>query len=62
MNIERETNEFNGAGLELMNLCDPEKYKQFISWDGNSINLQHLKTERISKKLLDSLKDDEKME
>lgn len=26
--------------------------KQFISWDGDSINLQHFKLERFSKKYL----------
>lgn len=39
---------------ELMDLCDPVKYKQFISWDGDSINLQHFKLERISKKSLEN--------
>lgn len=62
MNLERDQGDYNGAGIELMNLCDPVKYKEFISWDGNSINLQHLKLERISKKFLEKLKDDEKMD
>lgn len=45
-----------------MNLCDPAKYEEFVSWDGNSINLQHLKLERISKQFLKKLSMDEKME
>lgn len=55
MTLERENGEYKGAGIELMNLCDPEKFKAFISWDGNSVNLQHFKLERISKKFLDEL-------
>lgn len=37
---------------ELMNLCDEEQYRQFRLWDGNAVNLQHFKMERISKKSL----------
>lgn len=62
MTLERENGEYNGAGIELMNLCDPEKYKQFLSWDGSSVNLQHLKLDRISKKFLDDLNETNKME
>lgn len=40
---------------ELMDLCDPIKFKQFISWDGNTINLQHLKLDRIGRKYLEKL-------
>ncbi|XP_031640871.1 translation machinery-associated protein 16 homolog [Contarinia nasturtii] len=54
MSMEREKGEYEGAGLELMDLCDPIKYKKFISWDGDSINLQHFKLERISKKYLEN--------
>lgn len=55
MTMERELGEYNGAGIELINLCDPEKYKIFLSWDGNSVNLQHFKLDRISKHFLDAL-------
>lgn len=55
MTLDREMVEFNGAGVELMNLCDPIKFKSFDSWDGNSVNLQHLKVDRISKKFLEDL-------
>lgn len=40
-----------------MNLCDVDKYKTFMSWDGNSVNLQHFKLDRISRKFLDNLKE-----
>lgn len=52
MTLEREKGEYDGAGIELMNLCDPEKFKIFMSWDGNSVNLQHFKLDRISRKFL----------
>lgn len=55
MTMERENGEYKGAGIELINLSDPEKFKLFIEWDGNSVNLQHFKLERISKKFLDEL-------
>lgn len=48
--------------LELMDLCEPAKLKKFISWDGDSINLQHFKLDRISRKYLDNLEQNMKME
>lgn len=36
--------------LDFIDLCDPEKFKQFMSWDGNAINLQHFKLQKISKR------------
>lgn len=45
-----------------MDLCDPEKFKQFISWDGDSINIQHLKIQRIGRKYLQNLDENTKME
>lgn len=45
-----------------MDLCDPQKYKLFVSWDGDSINLQHFKLERISRKYLQNLEESNKME
>lgn len=59
MTLERENGEYDGPGIELMNLCDPVKYKEFLNWDGNTINLQHLKLDRISKKFLDNLSTEE---
>ncbi|KAJ6626131.1 Translation machinery-associated protein 16 like [Pseudolycoriella hygida] len=52
MTLERETSEYNGAGIELMDLTDAAKFENFKKWDGNSVNLQHLKLDRISKKYL----------
>lgn len=55
MTMEREKGEYKGAGIELINLCDPEKFKTFMEWDGNSVNLQHFKLERISNTFLNDL-------
>jgi len=52
MTLERENAEYVGAGIELMDLTDEIKFKNFKNWDGNSINLQHLKLDRICKKKL----------
>ncbi|XP_055313604.1 translation machinery-associated protein 16 homolog [Sitodiplosis mosellana] len=62
MSMEREKGEFEGAGIELIDLCDPQKYKQFISWDGDSINLQHFKLDRIGRKYLQKLDESTKMD
>lgn len=56
MTVERETGEFNGGGMEFLNLCDPIKFKSLIDWDGNAINIQHLKMELISRGSLERLK------
>lgn len=45
-----------------MDLCDPQKYKQFISWDGDAINLQHFKLDRIGRKYLQSLEKENEMQ
>lgn len=58
----RSYNEFPLLISELMDLCDPVKFKQFISWDGDSINLQHFKLERISRKYLQNLDESNKMQ
>lgn len=42
--------------LELLNLCDPVKFKSLLDWDGSAINVQHLKVELISKNMLQRLK------
>lgn len=38
-----------------MDLCDAQKFKKFISWDGDGVNIQHFKLERISRKYLQNL-------
>ncbi|KAG4071973.1 hypothetical protein HA402_006134 [Bradysia odoriphaga] len=52
MTLERENAEYSGAGIELMDLTDAVKFENFKNWDGNSINLQHFKLDRICKKQL----------
>lgn len=56
MTLDREVGEFNGGGMEFLNLCDPIKFKSLMDWDGNAINIQHLKFELISRGSLERLK------
>lgn len=56
MTMEREAGEFNGGGMEFLNLCDPVKFKSLMDWDGNAINIQHLKFELVSRGNLEKLK------
>lgn len=56
MTRDRERDEFKTCGLEIMDLCDKEVFKSFKNWDGNAVNIQHLKFIRVSKKYLDDLK------
>lgn len=37
---------------EFIDLCDAAKFKAFMSWDGNAVNLQHYRLERIQKSKL----------
>lgn len=39
-----------------------DKLSRFVSWDGDAVNLQHFKLDRISRKYLENLKTDNKME
>lgn len=41
---------------ELLNLCDPIKFKSLLDWDGSAINVQHLKLDLISHNMLQRLK------
>jgi len=52
MTLEREVGEYNSGGIELVDLTDPVKFENFKNWDGNSINLQHFKLDRVCKKNL----------
>ncbi|XP_055912259.1 translation machinery-associated protein 16 homolog [Eupeodes corollae] len=54
--LEKEKNEFYGGGMEMINLCDPVKFKSLLDWDGNAINVQHLKFDLISNGMLQRLK------
>ncbi|CAD7089062.1 unnamed protein product [Hermetia illucens] len=58
--LEREKDEFNGGGLELLNLCDMEKLKSLQQWDGNAINVQHFKLDLISRHFLSKLEKEQK--
>lgn len=55
--LERELNEFNGGGMELLNLCDLKQCEALLNWDGNAINVQHFKLNLISRNFLKRLKD-----
>lgn len=62
MTLERETGEFNGGGMEFLNLYDSVKFKSLMDWDGNAINIQHLKFELISRGSLERLQAKSTME
>lgn len=52
MTLEKETDDFNGGGLELPDLCDPDAFKHFTDWDGDSSKIQHMKMHFISRSKL----------
>lgn len=54
--LERERNEYQSGGMELLNLCDPVKFKSLMDWDGSALNVQHLKLDLVSYKMLQRLK------
>uniref|UniRef100_A0A0A1WRT2 UPF0534 protein CG15027 n=1 Tax=Zeugodacus cucurbitae TaxID=28588 RepID=A0A0A1WRT2_ZEUCU len=54
--LERERNEYQSGGMELLNLCDPIKFKSLMDWDGSALNVQHLKLDLVSQKMLQGLK------
>lgn len=54
--LEKENNEYKAGGMQLLNLCDPLKYKSLLDWDGSGINVQHLKLELISHNMMQRLK------
>ncbi|XP_011191720.1 translation machinery-associated protein 16 homolog [Zeugodacus cucurbitae] len=54
--LERERNEYQSGGMELLNLCDPIKFKSLMDWDGSALNVQHLKLDLVSQKMLQRLK------
>ncbi|XP_037942034.1 translation machinery-associated protein 16 homolog [Teleopsis dalmanni] len=60
--LEKEMNEFKSGGMEMINLCDPIKYKTLLDWDGSAINVQHLKLDLISQNFLQRLKAQNSME
>ncbi|XP_013111576.2 translation machinery-associated protein 16 homolog [Stomoxys calcitrans] len=54
--LEKETNEYKAGGMELLNLCDPVKFKSLMDWDGSAINVQHLKLDLVSHNMLQRFK------
>lgn len=54
MTLERENGEFNGGGIQFMDLCDRLQFHAFKEWNGNAMSLQHLKMELISKKSIEN--------
>lgn len=42
--------------VEMVNLCDAEKFKSLMDWDGCSINVQHLNMDLISHNFIQKLK------
>ncbi|XP_055638419.1 translation machinery-associated protein 16 homolog [Toxorhynchites rutilus septentrionalis] len=58
MTLEKETNDFNGGGLELPNLCHKVEFRKFQNWDGDAQTIQHLKLHFISRKSLETAKKD----
>ena len=60
--LEKERNDFNSGGMELINMCDPEKFKSLQDWDGSAINVQHLKLDLVSKGMLHRLQSQQNSE
>ncbi|XP_004524973.1 translation machinery-associated protein 16 homolog [Ceratitis capitata] len=54
--LEKERSEYQTGGMELLNLCDPVKFKSLMDWDGSALSVQHLKLDLVSYKMLQSLK------
>ncbi|XP_017962954.2 translation machinery-associated protein 16 homolog [Drosophila navojoa] len=54
--LERERNEYQSGGMELLNLCDPAKFKMLLDWDGSALSVQHLKLDLVSHNMLQRLK------
>ncbi|XP_053947947.1 translation machinery-associated protein 16 homolog [Anastrepha ludens] len=54
--LEKERNEYQSGGMELLNLCDPAKFKSLMDWDGSALSIQHLKLDLVSHNLLQRLK------
>ncbi|XP_068155338.1 translation machinery-associated protein 16 homolog [Drosophila tropicalis] len=56
--LEKERNEYQSGGMELLNLCDAGKFKTLLDWDGSALSVQHLKLDLVSQKMLQRLKND----
>ncbi|EDV91945.1 GH24312 [Drosophila grimshawi] len=54
--LEKERNEYQSGGMELLNLCDAAKLKVLFDWDGSALSVQHLKLDLVSFNMLQRLK------
>lgn len=59
--LENEKKNFNGGGIEMPDLCDPEHFELLKNWNGDAHSIQHLKIKFISKSYLNKLKEDHQM-
>lgn len=54
MTLEKETSDYNGGGMQFMDLCDQAQFRMFKEWNGSALSLQHLKMDLISKKFIEN--------
>lgn len=54
MTMQRENADFNGPGFQLLDLCNPVQFQVFKDWNGNTMSLQHIKMDLISKKFIEN--------
>ncbi|XP_067634976.1 translation machinery-associated protein 16 homolog [Eurosta solidaginis] len=54
--LEKERNEYQSGGMELLNLCEPTKFKSLMEWNGNALTVQHLKLDLVSHNMIQRLK------
>lgn len=54
MTLEKEQSDYNGGGIQFMDLTDQAQFRMFKEWNGNALSLQHLKLDLISKKFLEN--------
>ncbi|XP_064556293.1 translation machinery-associated protein 16 homolog [Drosophila montana] len=54
--LEKERNEYQSGGMEMLNLCDAAKFKALLDWDGSALSVQHLKLDLVSHNMLQRLK------
>ena len=53
--LSLEKSDFEGCGLEMPDLCDPENYKYFCNWDGELKYVQNIKLRRYKKSELEPI-------
>lgn len=60
--LQKENGDFNGGGIQLMDLTDPGQFKAFKEWNGSAMSLQHLQIHMISRKTLTNKISNKEME